>query len=253
MPFDRESGQIYNETFTAVIKKDEDHLVYIDKPGHARERPKNHPSRKGTRTLYRMAMLKILRSLDELYPDLLKEYPLPILEYIWKAINKEGLAGLRMWKLFAPVHMTDRRLEKRPQSTFDHAIGQGSSIDCSWLTDLTLDGLALTMAEYVHVSSMPNLTSLAVVARSKQDTGFSDRVIRAWASDAKTGSLERLQHMFVGGHRYVTEQSLAHLDSFKVLDIICAHNCGFYEFSSANTKEGASSRLTSEGWLDPPK
>lgn len=252
MPFDPESGQIYDESFTALPRKDEDDMVYVDKPGHVRERPKNRCSTKGTRTLHHMAMLSIMRSLDMLYPDLLKAYPLPLLEQIWKAINMSDLAGLRMWKLFAPAHVTDRRVVKRPQSIFSHAIDQGSSIDCTWLTDLTLDAIPLSIAEYIHVSSMPNLASLAVVSRSiQEDTGFSDRILRAWDSDAKTGSFSKLQHIFVSGHRNITEQSLAYLGGFNALDMFCAHNCQFFLPFRASEKDTDSSELAFQ-WHDHP-
>lgn len=252
MPFDRESGQIYDESFTLIPKKDEDDLIYVDEPGHARKMPQNRASVRGTCTLRRMAMLKILRSLDLLYPGLLKAYPIPILEQVWKAINNNGLAGLRMWKLFSTTgidQVKDRRLAKRPQCIFSQAIAQGSSIEFDWLTNLTLDKISLSMSDYVHVSSMSNLASLVVIAAPGQDTDFSDRVLRAWNSDATTGCFRRLRHMFVSGHRYITAQSLAHLSCFEVLELFCAHNCRFATYPRAGVKRA----FDCEDWHDPPK
>ncbi|CZT23312.1 uncharacterized protein RCC_09023 [Ramularia collo-cygni] len=256
MPFDRESGQIYDETVAFLPKQDEDDLVYVEEPYHVRQRPKSTISIKGTRTLHKMAMLEILRSLDLLYSDLLEAFPLPILEQVWKAIKLESLDGLRMWKLFAPIlasaghhqRMT-RTVDKRPQSTFAHVVKQITSPQCSWLTELTLDAIPLTLAAYVQVSKIQNLTSLAVIAKPRQDTGFSDRVLRAWSADAQAGSFCKLRFMFVGDHRFVTEQSLQYLSGFRVLELFCALNCRIATSSASNAKGSTPCKLTEE-WKD---
>lgn len=246
MPFDRDSGLTYQETFLSCREKDEDDLVYVNKRGHGRGRPKSECSIKGTRTLYSMAMLSILRNLDDLYPNLLKGYPEPILERIWKAISLKGLGGLRMWKLFASsgaARSLVRTVVKRPRGYYDNAIMQSCNIDCAWLTNLTLDAISLTMPQYVQLSSLPNLNSLAILSGPRKDTGFSDRVLRAWASDAQNGSFNKLRHILVSGHQCVTEHALKYL-SFPMLDLFCAHNCQL-NMSSRPNKEGA--------WHDPHK
>lgn len=259
MPFDRDSGQMFDEVVKSVPKKDEDDLVYVEEPRHVRNRPQATSSAQGTRSLYKMAMLKVLRSLDLLYVDLLKAFPTPILEKIWKAIRRNNLDGFKMWKLFAPFLVsTDsgqslvKKLVKRPRISFGHAIDQGLSLNCSWLTELTLDSVPLTMAEYVHVSKMENLVSLAVVASLRNDVGFSDRVLRAWAADAKVGHFGRLQYICMSGHRYVTEQVLAPLSNFQMLALVCAHNCRF-GMSRDDVVGTPSSQLVHEEWHDPPK
>lgn len=257
MPFDSESGQMYTETFASLPTKDEDDLIYVEKVGHIRDRPKGGYSINGTRTMYEMAMTKMLQNLDLLNPDLLKATPGPILKQIWKAIKNEKLDGLKMWKLFASTGVDGlpaRRVVKRPLTGFfAHPIGQGSSSDCAWLTHLTLKAIPLAMADYLQVSKMPNLTSLAVLSGSMKDTDFSDRVLRAWASDAKTGSFQRLQHMLASGHRHVTEQSLAYLSCFKTLKLFCANDCWSYMSSSHNATGDASSGLEPHSWHDPAK
>lgn len=257
MPFDPESGQLYEETVASLPAKDEDDLVYINIPGHVRARPQKRVSSKGTRRLYTMAMLTILRNLDLLYFDLLKAFPVPILEQIWKAIDRKGLAGLRVWKLFAPLlgpagtrQLMTRSVVKRPRS-FAHAINQGISVDSAWLTVLTLDAMPLSMAEYVQVSSIPNLCSLAVLAGPRRDADFSDRVLRAWASDARMGSFKRLRQILISGCRYVTEQSLSYMSSFEALQLFCVHDCRFYTggFGHIHAKDNASK----PEWQDLPQ
>lgn len=240
MPFDAESGQIYNETLARLPKKDEDDLIYVDEPAHVRGKPRNVYSSKGTRSLHDMAMLKILRNLDLLYADLLRAFPVPILEQIWTAIKKRRLDGLRMWKLFAPILAVSndsqalvRHMTKQLQSSFGHAINQMTSFDISWLTDLTLDGLPLTIAEYVQMSNMPNLSSLAILAGYRRargsyhsvDVGFSDRILRAWSNDAQNGSFCKLRHILLSGHEHVTDNSLTNLSSFQLLELFCTRDC----------------------------
>jgi hypothetical protein len=256
MPFDRESGQMYNETVASLPIKDEDDRFYVEKPDHPRARPLKRRSTTGTRSLYQMALLFILRNLHLLYSDLLKAFPLPILEQIWTAIKRRKLDGLRIWKVFAPVlGPMVKNINKRPPISFSRAIDQGTSIDCAWLTNLTIDAMPLTIADYVLVSKMPNLNKIAVLAVPNKDVNFSDRVLRAWASDAKMGSFSRLRIIFASGHAHVTPQCVAYLRSFKLLKMFCAHNCGFDTptLNKHNANSDPIFKFNPRGWNDPQR
>jgi hypothetical protein len=87
MPFDRDSGLVFRETTIAMSKQQQPLPIYTtDTP-----RPEKRASRTqlGTRSLLDSSMLAMLRNLDSLNSDSLRNVPEPLLKQIYQSIERK--------------------------------------------------------------------------------------------------------------------------------------------------------------------
>lgn len=88
MAFDEDSGLVYSETTMSTKSMHKQLLpVYSEAQPRPKPRPNRHGS--GSRFLFDMTMLSLLRNLDSLSASSLENVPNPVLECIWKAIQEK--------------------------------------------------------------------------------------------------------------------------------------------------------------------
>lgn len=234
MPYNLSDGLVYHESVVAEHNAPCACLLSIDR---RKPQPKYEPYREeGARSLSRIAMRRLLYSLDLLEPETLGVLPLSVLERIWGAARHSNCNSTRVWQLFAQTQMGTRTFVRTWRTKYQpdcHQHGLPYMIDSAamsscWVTNLTVTDCNVPAQDLVYVAKLHNLRTIDLYNnRPRQDVAFSDRIIKSWAHAAtEDGALDRLEMAFINGYQDITIGSLYHLASFPRLDTFCAQECG---------------------------
>lgn len=102
-----------------------------------------------------------------------------------------------------------------------------NSTTFSWLTNLKLQNVLLSSSDLVEITGLVNLQCIQLVAGTRANTGFSDRIMQRWAESARGhGCFSKLEVILVSGHELVTDWSLQLLNDFPALNTFVEYFCG---------------------------
>lgn len=159
------------------------------------------------------------------------------------------LDTLDIWRTFAEacpeMHLQrDQRL--RLDDDFQRSICRINSTSFFWLTNLKLQNVLLSSSDLVEITGLVNLQCIQLVAGTRANTGFSDRIMQRWAESSRsTGCFGKLEAIFVSGHEHVTDWSLQLLNDFPALSTFVVYFCGI-----ESTSRSLAERI---GWHNRPK
>ncbi|SMQ55177.1 unnamed protein product [Zymoseptoria tritici ST99CH_3D7] len=251
MAFDEDSGLVYSETTMSTKSMHKQLLpVYSEAQPRPKPRPNRHGS--GSRFLFDMTMLSLLRNLDSLSASSLENVPNPVLECTWKAIQENKLDSARTWALFAPLILHGKSRTRSIEAIRPHprlVFPMLSSPMCDWLVGLTLQDISLTTDLLLSVSQLPNISFFAILGKldDSEDLGLSDRIVRSWADDAATHrGFSKLESIRLVHQNRVTEASLRYLNTFPQLRDFCVSIPGM-------SPEVWSAVGETQGWMDHDK
>lgn len=245
MPFDGESGQVYDERIVRAQRSGcaKGECRWIGRcVGIPPVLEEMYPK---TRSLQDMLLATILRNLDLLDIQCLATVPSIILEQLWTAIRRSRLDHIRIWTGFATTGVfgsMDRSRLQKAALCRSHGmaviIKEVNSPALQWLVNLTLQTLECAPVDLLHISTLHNLRNLIIRGDAKASVCLTDSVMREWAFAARDkNALSNLQMIFADHHPDLTAWSIQHLGHFKQLDTFCALACGFERRASYKAKE----------------
>lgn len=225
MPFDRDSGLVFDER-----------TIPLPRCRHGNKHNKGfvapiRPASDGPRSLVDMAKNTLFRNLRKLDHTALQYLPRSMIAQLWTWITDSACDSLHAWQVFARTGIFDKKCSRRemilcmkPECLMDIA----SSPEMSWLTNLTLGSVDMDMNSALSISQIPNIRTIHIRACQSgiYRSPFTNRLLRSWAADAThRGAMSQLEMIFIEDQPEITTQALWYLSAFPKLRMFTVRNC----------------------------
>jgi hypothetical protein len=252
MPFDRDSGLMFNETIVSAK-----HHRQCRHPNQYKMPPRFRDGRqvlgaRGANSLEEMASETLFaKNMFRLDRTALEGVPHSMLERWWRWIWRRGCDSLHAWQVFASTGHFDKTFINTAQIFCMNPpclTRIALSTDMAWLTNLAIGGMAFDTDFLLSISNISNLRTIHVQLSGPghDRISFSDRILRAWAADARErGALSRLEMMFIDDQQYLTTNALQYLHHFTALNMFTARDCGINDQNNTTKIEWGSQ---GRGW-----
>lgn len=260
MPFDRDSGLVFNERIIAMQqqcrheKKHKHNKTFVAPIRSASD---------GPRSLVDMAKNTLFRNMDKLDHTALQHLPPSMIDQLWTSITDSAADSLHAWQVFARTGIFDNKKMKKkkksarrmnmscmkPECLMDIA----SSPEMSWLTNLTVGSVAMDMGAALSISQIPNIRNIHIQACQpgidRERSPFTDRLLRSWAADATDrGAMSLLEMIFMDDQLEITTNALRYLGAFPKLNMFTVRDCGINAHSNATGRAKIVSAGQRVGW-----
>ncbi|KAF2096528.1 hypothetical protein NA57DRAFT_78131 [Rhizodiscina lignyota] len=216
----------------------------------------------GSRSLYEMSLILLLRNSSSLRPDTLENVPWPIAETIWQRAIKERLTSFELWRTFCIAYqnvpdagpvLLFRRAVRRDKYSFEQ-LTSGLSMNIAgtpFLVHLKIDDNCISSRDLLRLSDINCLQVLSMKMVQPSIQGMGDRVIRAWATLASEGkAFQNLRMLELIAYSSVTSQSLRYLANLPKLVlcrfVACSNSFNLYATEKSNNGEWTEALLSDD-------
>ncbi|KAI9886630.1 MAG: hypothetical protein M1823_001544 [Watsoniomyces obsoletus] len=244
--FNVDTGQVYSETVIRAPTRQQT-LWQYHVSGLPAERRR---STLGPPTLLSLALFQLVRNLDDLTPDVLRNVPGLLGEMIWKRLESSGLKSFYLWKTFASAYPDSevpsiRYHSHRIQSVEAPLVNYlQPAMSPDWMTCLSIETCQVRTVELVNLSGCKNLEALYLMAYTADDDHHQqEHLLRSWN---RVGQDEQvfpaLRILILCGFAGLNARNLEFLATFPALQYFAQEHPGRYLPSMEGSNDDISVR-----------